>query len=263
MLIPRNIAAAAAKITDRENNRYAIGAVRIERQPESAGGRPLAVSTDGRRMLAVEWQEPDREDAPAAGVDLTPRPGCAALIPAATLADLAKSKIGAKSPREAARAIQLQEPEPGANAAPLAVTDGEQSTAAPGRFPDGLFPRWRDAIPAPGRGEKTIFLDSQLLRELLEAVEQCCGTPESRQVAVSFTSNTEPVVITAQNCDIRAVAIIMPMNPGNSPERPWHRLQDYPISRIPAAVAPAAAAEPEPEPVAEPEPAEPVACGDY
>lgn len=52
MLIPQNVF-PISKIVDTDTTRYAIGGVRLERDEEG----PVAVATDGRRLIAVRWSE--------------------------------------------------------------------------------------------------------------------------------------------------------------------------------------------------------------
>ena len=63
MLIPKWLfGAKITKLADSEASRYALAGVKLERSKET--GRPIAVTTDGRRMLAVTWEERDASEHP-------------------------------------------------------------------------------------------------------------------------------------------------------------------------------------------------------
>src|SRR5206468_3237806 len=56
-----------SKICDCDTSRYALGGVRLERDAEG----PVAVATDGKRLIAVRWSEAPGEDYPAGVGDTT------------------------------------------------------------------------------------------------------------------------------------------------------------------------------------------------
>ena len=55
MLIPKDLFSALLPLTDRESKRYALAGIKLERL---ADGSPVAIATDGRKMLAYTWIEP-------------------------------------------------------------------------------------------------------------------------------------------------------------------------------------------------------------
>ena len=55
MLVPINVFSAMFPLADRKSTRYALGGIKLER---TADGSPVAIVTDGRKMLAYTWTEP-------------------------------------------------------------------------------------------------------------------------------------------------------------------------------------------------------------
>ena len=55
MLIPRSLAKLVSH-TDKQSSRYALAGIQIQRESD---GNPVAVATDGRRLAAIRWAEPN------------------------------------------------------------------------------------------------------------------------------------------------------------------------------------------------------------
>lgn len=229
MLIPRSVL-PITKICDRDSARYALGAVEISRTAE---GDPIACATDGRRLLALTWQEPPAAEFPAAGVDLAPRPGAPPLlIPAAAVDSFAKCKIGAKHRKPILQHIALEEPaDPLANSIRAAATDCDQTANFSPKLQEGRFPRWRDCIPPAGAvGEMSVSVSARLLRELLEVIEQH-GAGDQSAVTITIIDHKRPVVITAESADgRRAVGALMPLENGVMPPADQWRAGVQPIT---------------------------------
>lgn len=149
MLIPRTVLASLPSHSDTESSRYALGGVFLERKDDTV----YAVATDGRRLIAAQWQD-DPADYPAVGLDPLPAPGSefaetGKIIPSADcikLSRTAKPKVraAAKNPQLAYVAME----ERTANGrAKFAATDGETTAALEVATIEGRFPKWRDVVP--------------------------------------------------------------------------------------------------------------------
>lgn len=131
--------------TDTESSRYALGGVRLECEPPTAGdryGRTHAIGTDGRRLhvLTISGSACVANDSPSSGG--------VALIPAGVV-------------RRAAKAIKTTTPR-GLSAESVAVSIlgdvagefvsiswriGTTEFTVAAKQVDGRFPRWRDVFP--------------------------------------------------------------------------------------------------------------------
>lgn len=207
MLVPRS-AFAARKICDLQASRFALGGVLLERD---ADGRPFAVATDGRRLIALTWKEDDAANyPPVAGCDPSPVAGCSMLLPAAICDQAAKTKAGAKSPKPILRNIAIDEHD--AESVAMMATDQNETARIDARQMEGRFPRWRDVVPQLRTDDIHVRLDARLLRGLLEVIESHNDTDVC---SVVFSLNREnpahrPVTLSVAGCNQSAVAVIMP-----------------------------------------------------
>lgn len=131
--------------TDSESSRYALGGVRLECEPPTAGeryGRTNAIGTDGRRLHALTIS------GSACVANDSPSSGGVALIPAGVV-------------RRVARAIKTTTPR-GLSAESVAVSIlgdasgqfvsiswriGETEFCVAAKQVEGRFPKWRDVFP--------------------------------------------------------------------------------------------------------------------
>jgi hypothetical protein len=253
MLIPRT-AFGAAKIADIASSRYALGGVQFQRSPD---GSPLAVATDGRRLVALTWPEPDpAEFPPMAGLNPAPNLAAKVIIPAKVCLDAGRSKLGLKSKKPVLHYVALDENtstdelpagEPGP-LVPLAATDLERIERFDSRPVNGRFPRWADCIPAYGESDISVSLDAQYLRELLAVLE---SHTDGRVVVLSLSADKpheKAVLLTAvgNNGDgTKAVGVLMPLSFGDykdpKPAKPAWDFHKH--GRLPAEVAAIEAAE--------------------
>lgn len=138
--------------TDTESSRYALGGVLFERRDDTA----FAVATDGRRLIAAEWQDATAAvDFPPVGLGVLPAPGSefaesGKVIPSADCLKLArtakpKGRAAAKCP--ALQYVAMEEATANGRAK-FAATDGETTAGLEVATMEGRFPTWRDVIPA-------------------------------------------------------------------------------------------------------------------
>lgn len=149
MLIPRTVLASLPVAADTESSRYALGGVFLERRDDTA----FAVATDGRRLIAAEWNDAATEYPPV-GLDVRRADGSefaqhGKVIPAADCLKLArtatpKGRAAAKMP--ALGFVALEEGT-AKGRVKFAATDGETTAALEVSPIEGRFPRWRDMLP--------------------------------------------------------------------------------------------------------------------
>lgn len=219
MLVPKRILVAMLSHTDSESSRYALGAIQLER---TADGKPIAIATDGRRLLAMTWNEPEEHPHKPAGE--ANNLAFSMLLDAAVVKQIAGWKL--KPPKYARNADALEcvyipevapvryaeakNPETGEVETvthdlcrPVSATDltanflVEHQTELEGRFP-----KWRDVFPpgimedADGERTKSITLDPQYLKDLSEAaLKSGASIDESRGVTLTVKDHESACVV--------------------------------------------------------------------
>ena len=212
MLIPKDIC-NVAKVAAKDETRYAIHGVNLERD---ADGKPWAVATDGKQLIAATWSEDPGEDFPGNLGDPSHVEGFKTLVPAKDFRDAAK--LAAKGRLLRARPILgnvlLDERATGADGtAPMAGTDLESvRTAAPAKV-DGTFPDWQAVIPEYDAGESvSVVINPTLLAGLLDVLAK---VDPGREPAVRLTIPNEsgrPIRLdTVGTGTVDAKAVLMPI----------------------------------------------------
>lgn len=265
MLIPRSVL-AARKCGDTNSSRYALGGLHFTRDAETQ--QPYAVATDGRKLVALTWQEPAADEYPA-GENLHAGPQAETAVngftvPTAALDKVAACKIGAKSRKAILQHIAIQEPAAATDhTAPMMATDGDESARFEPRLQEGRFPRWRDVVPAPKSTDITFCCDARLLVQLLEAITAHTGSSDDpASVVLSLNrenTHSRPIVISAANASGKAVGILMPLELDERPANRWQAeaaevepAAVEPPAEIPAPEVAAPEVEPPPAPAVEP-----------
>ncbi len=152
------------EVTDPAAARHAIGGVRLLR---TADGKPRAVATDGRRMLATQWEEDPAAEYPAlAGCDPSPNGNTLAVTlprPVCRKAQKLAEKAAKSSKPILARNVALDEhafndEEPaGEQSIPLGATDLEDTEVITARTQAGRFPQYEDVyLPAALEGGREL-----------------------------------------------------------------------------------------------------------
>ena len=150
MQIPRRVLSALTVCADNENSRYALGGLRLERD----GDKAIAVATDGRRLMQVEWTEPDADGIDFGGLDVKPaadsdfaRDGAILGIrDCKEIARTLKPKVRAAKRKPGLEFIAMEEASANGTLK-MAASDGEATTTRTIKTLEGRFPRWRDVIP--------------------------------------------------------------------------------------------------------------------
>ncbi|MGD9632150.1 MAG: hypothetical protein AB7O59_24520 [Pirellulales bacterium] len=233
MLVPFNVFRQLRKVADRDSSRYALGGILFER---SADGSPVAVATDGRRLVAFTWREPDETSAhplnrphPLAPVHAAAAPGWQGLISGEALAQICGWKLDKKA--VARRPILgfvyvdetgAAEREPGEKEDPASVprclpiraTDGSASYAIENARADGRFPKWRDVFPrwAPSKDPVSITLDPCYVAELADVCRELATTDAERGIDLAQADPAGACRFDARTADgARVAAVLMPL----------------------------------------------------
>ncbi len=207
MLVPSQIF-PISKVCDTETTRYALGGVRLERDAEG----PVAIATDGRRLIFARWTEAAGEEYPAGIGDTAHVENFGTLIPAKQWDEagkmLPKSRITSVKPILGNVLVE----EPSANGTVrMAATDLETTKQVTPRSLEGHFPRWREVLPQKQPGSITVTLDATYLAEVCTVLAKMVTSEESRGVDITFTHEEKAVTITKTLNGVSATAVIMPL----------------------------------------------------
>jgi hypothetical protein len=132
-----------------------LGGVRLERDAEG----PVAVATDGRRLLVVRWPEDPGEDYPAGVGDTGHKPDFETIIPFKQWNEAAKLPPK-RTPKPILSNVLVEEPSANGTVR-MAATDLETVKEVRPRSLEGRYPRWRDVVPQYKALEIRVFSHSQ------------------------------------------------------------------------------------------------------
>ncbi len=222
-MIPKQVMKALAPLTDPESTRYALGAVFIERR----NGEPCAVATDGRKLLAVSWQEPNPDDsathAAHVGMNAETVPSYSALIARKDAAHAFKVSKRVLKARPLTRFLVVDET--GTNGTiPIGCFDGETAQRTEPRQIEGRFPAVSDAIPIRKKtGCISVVLNAQYLVAILKSLDSAVyngeGFTENNRVTITLDEKKpaeSPVTVYAECDGVSANGVIMPISPKQS-----------------------------------------------
>lgn len=183
MLIPQSVFNVARVAEKAGGNRFATQCVQIERDKETQ--QPIAVATDGKRLLVVRWDEADAKDFPEVGVGNADHvKDFEKLIPAASMLE-AQGMLARQNPnvQPVLRNVLLDEPNANGTVS-LGCTDVTSVRKIEVRVEDGLkFPNWRLVMPihklvcygAKENRAVSVAIDGKMLKEMIDAVQKATG----------------------------------------------------------------------------------------
>lgn len=202
MLVPKNVF-AVGKVAAKEQGRYAINGVCLGRTPD---GRPLAVATDGKRLVAATWAEGKAEELPA---DLTAGQD----IKAETIVGLETwNEIGKNVPKKAPRP-NLKQAVVGIEGRQVQAvsTDMTNTRRSAGLVVEGAFPKWRQVVPRQDK-PMCISFNPKYLAEVAEVVAEAAGVNEDNPVVtLAIEDFSRPALLVAKGPNGTAVGVLMPV----------------------------------------------------
>lgn len=212
MLIPRTVLNAISHC-DPESTSYALGAVQLQR---CADGSPVAVATDGRRLIALGWTEdepnPENQHEQWNGRNV-PVDGFETLIPASAIkAQVAKlPKPKASHNLRANHSILMEEPTANGKVT-FHGTTGETTSTAVVASEEGRFPKWRDVIPSYAADECVhIAIDPRYLADACKALGDHVCDDESPYIVLTVPMDSaKPLIVSRQWQGKAGAAVIMP-----------------------------------------------------
>src|SRR4051812_14710027 len=189
MLVHLETLKALAALADRESTRYALGGIKLERQ---ADGSPVAIVTDGRKMIAYTWVEPAAH--PLKPEDETINPEFSALVSAEALATVTKWKLDRVALRHKPDLAYVYIPESAtAEAFTIQAADFQQTYKVANGAALGRFPRWRDVYDmtyvdpcAADRDSVAITLDPHYIGQVCAALGKLATSDNSRGVTLTI-----------------------------------------------------------------------------
>lgn len=203
MLIPKRVFKISA-LAARDTSRHPINGVFVARE---AGGKCLAVATDGRRLIRVRWNDKHlRPKFPAVGLGSVESVKDFSAIVATKQWDDAGKAIPKRANKPILEHCLLDET--GINGK---VTMGSLN----GDTVEGKFPGYKNVIPNYTIGKDAVEIDvnPKLMAEILKVVETVATDDKSRSIRLVVpTDPSRPIVIKGHTADgIEATAILMPI----------------------------------------------------
>ena len=204
MHVPRKVF-SIVKVSDPSQCRYALGGIKLERGND---GNPVAVATDGKRLIATSWQE-NGDDHPSS---------CAKVAGFETIVSSEAVKSAAKSHKMTKSEIAKQpcrsgyivtEDAPDGLTSSIIAEYGVSKTVIDHATIDGKFPKWRECIKNHGQG--IVKLDAKLFAETIAVV----GSMGDGTVILSLDSESpedSAINITSIDGDQKTVGVVMPLN---------------------------------------------------
>jgi hypothetical protein len=231
MLIHLETLKALAVCADRESTRYALGGIKLERQ---ADGAPIAIATDGRKMLAYTWVEPAEH--PLKPADERVNPEFSALISAEALQQVIKWKLDRVALKRKPDLAYVYIPENASEEGfPISAVDFQATFRIENGAACGRFPRWRDVYgmeyanpDLADRASVAITLDPYYVAQLCAALAKLATSDDSRGVTLTIPRDpNRAALIRAHQADGRkAAAVIMPLaadrDTGRADCGQWH-----------------------------------------
>lgn len=225
MLVPLNVFSAMATIRDKESSRYALGGFKLER---SADGSPVAIATDGHKLVAYSWSEPELH--PFKPENETANLAFSALVSGDALDTVKTWKISAAALRQRSERGFVYIPESTApdGAFSITATDGAKVFRIDNASMEGRFPKWRDCFSASyvdpdyADGDSVaITLDPRYVVELCQAAAKLVTTEDSRGVTFTIPSDPgKPALIRAKTAERgKFAAVLMPLRKDDDLER--------------------------------------------
>ena len=183
---------AVQEICEDDNERFAIGCVRLEKDGTT-------VTTDGMLLLAVEPSGLDTDDYPDVGTVEIPEGGV--IIPA-DIAREAVKNMPKSLPHEVLNACAVTKAEPnkdgGDGEIELTTTDLKR-TRRIGSPTTGTFPAWKSMLDGVARTKETatITMRISLLEKIVKTLKKIAGTADGVEpyVTLHFRSSTKPIII--------------------------------------------------------------------
>lgn len=182
MLVPPQVF-ELHKLTNADTSRYCLGGIRFERDDN---GQPVAIATDGRKLLAVQWPEPPAKKYPADKVGLSAdhKPGFETVIPAKACQKAAK--LPPRNTKTILRNVLIDETATNGSV-PMGAYDLEEAQQVRPQALEGKYVKWRDVYPRPEEEGRTVTvqLDARMLADLLTTIQKASGDKDCR-VKVTF-----------------------------------------------------------------------------
>lgn len=228
MLVPKSVISELLKITYRDSSRYALDSILLERQ---ADGSPVAVASDGQRLVAYTWQEP--ESHPFKPSDAAPREGFSVLLSAAACKQIKSWKLTTKGPRaEELNCVYVDEystrpqydkdtGEISERIPTLAIraTDLSANYSIEDATGEGRFPKWRDCMPAERSGSVSVTLDAKLLAEIADVARKLATSEVNNGITLTVRDRESAVKLEVdRRSACRFSAVLMPIHWDCQPE---------------------------------------------
>jgi len=218
------------KVCDQSSSRYALGCILLER---CADGSAVAVATDGRRLTAYKWTEPEAHPLAPAGV--VPSPEFSVLVSAEAVRQVCAWKLDRKAIKRRPElgfvfidengpiipaAKGAPEDAPIERRLPIRATDGAAEFSIADARGMGRFPKWRDVFAYSDVADGTaITLDPRFLAELCDVARVLATSDDSRGVTLFIKDPERACTLQVAHPDGRICSsVLMPLAADNGPD---------------------------------------------
>lgn len=213
MLIPKCIF-PVVKFSAKEKTRYALNSVLLDRKGNDGG--PRAIATDGRRLIIVEWNEPEPDKYPTLeGLphEKPDKPNVEGTMVPVSAWEKACKAIPKMKFRPVLEHAIFDETD--SETVRMGATDLETVEKFESRKLEGHYPEFDTIVPTDLTDYVTLGVSPALLCETVKVVETIVGKGVPVRLHVPSDGNAA-IVVEAKNDDgIKAKAILMPVELGN------------------------------------------------
>ncbi|KKM63581.1 hypothetical protein LCGC14_1510000 [marine sediment metagenome] len=208
MLVPRSVF-QLHKMTCPDHRRYALGGIRFERSDD---GQPIAVATDGRRLMAATWREDGLESYPEVlgnpfvevGPIIVPASICKQVIEVSEVMNRPPSLSGIRN-------VRMVQGEPGGRFS-IELAGKKYDTILLSSPLEGRFPHWRETFNKARsgvQGATTVLLTGERWEGMLATFRKM----GIECVTLAVDNHETRMILTGQNEDGVSVAGLLMPNP--------------------------------------------------
>lgn len=206
MLVPKSVCALSS-IASCNSTRHSLSGVLLGRD---AAGLPSAKAADRQRMFIAEWTDFDCADYPDIGLDIAPRPGFSAIVPAKPFGEAARLPTK-RSVKPLLKKIAVGESAD--RLITLAATDLETVRRLDTKPVEGAFPEFADIEREhDNRKVVKVLMNAAMLAETLKTLLATAPGADADQVVEIEVplAGHHPIKLTRKGKDVKARAYQCP-----------------------------------------------------
>ena len=203
MLVPKHVF-AVGKCAAKEQGRYAINGVLLKRDNE---GKPHAVATDGKMLIAATWAEDKEDEFPETGIQGKPiENSMDVIVPLNSWNEMGRN-VPKKSTRRGLMNAQVRRE---GNNIYSAATNLEQTKNTHAREVPGVFPKYEQIIPR-FEAAAVVCVRAEYLAQIACAMAEAAGS-EQEEVYIAIQQDpSRPLLLASRSPNNKVVGVLMPI----------------------------------------------------